>query len=208
MELLASGAEAEVYRGEYLGKPAVIKIRPEKRYRHPSLDRLLRIRRTRIEASILIKAKRMGVPCPAVLDVWGDTIVMEEVRGTTLASVLEGGESPVGVDELGRVVAKLHAAGIVHNDLTPLNVIFGEGERVCLIDFGLARYSRSVEDRAVDLHVFEQSVTGLAPSAAPEVISTFFSSYSREAPDAASVLSRVEDIRRRGRYKRGQAKRG
>ncbi|MFB6177565.1 MAG: serine/threonine protein kinase, partial [Halobaculum sp.] len=71
--------------------------------------------------------------------------------------------------------ARLHAAGIVHGDPTTRNVRVGagsatdtaEGEtpKTFLIDFGLGYYTDHVEDLAMDLHVFEQSLRGTARDA-------------------------------------------
>ncbi|MFF8098735.1 serine/threonine-protein kinase [Streptomyces sp. NPDC016640] len=89
---------------------------------------------------------------PAVVDVhdvavvdgqpW---IVMELVRGRSLGAVLqeEGTLSAreaarVGLEVLGALEAA-HAAGILHRDVKPDNVLLGRYDRVVLTDFGIAR---------------------------------------------------------------------
>jgi hypothetical protein len=71
-------------------------------------------------------------------------VAMELVEGATLASWL--GATPRTVDEIvaqflaaGQGLAAAHAAGFVHRDFKPANVLVGDDGRVCVTDFGLAR---------------------------------------------------------------------
>jgi eukaryotic-like serine/threonine-protein kinase len=74
--------------------------------------------------------------------------LMELYRGRTLGAVVrEDGPMPIGraLEVTDRILAGLeavHAAGIVHRDLTPENVLLTEGPsgepRVLLLDFGFA----------------------------------------------------------------------
>ncbi|QKG22514.1 WD40 repeat, subgroup [Actinomadura verrucosospora] len=70
-------------------------------------------------------------------------IVMELVRGRSLADVIAGG-GPLGEAEAARIGARIaealavaHRAGVVHRDIKPANILL-EGERVVVSDFGLA----------------------------------------------------------------------
>lgn len=71
-------------------------------------------------------------------------IVMELVRGPSLADVIdsEGPLPPTRVAQIGaRVLAALrvaHAAGVLHRDVKPANVLIGDNGRVVLTDFGIA----------------------------------------------------------------------
>ncbi|MFI8088097.1 serine/threonine-protein kinase [Streptomyces sp. NPDC086080] len=72
-------------------------------------------------------------------------IVMELVQGRSLGAVLqeEGTLSAreaarVGLEVLGALEAA-HAAGILHRDVKPDNVLLGRHDRVVLTDFGIAR---------------------------------------------------------------------
>ncbi|MEJ8654514.1 serine/threonine-protein kinase [Streptomyces sp. MS1.AVA.3] len=71
-------------------------------------------------------------------------IVMEYVPSPTLSELLKGGGT-IGPEEAARIgldmVAALraaHAAGVLHRDVKPGNVLLGVGERVVLTDFGIA----------------------------------------------------------------------
>lgn len=72
-------------------------------------------------------------------------LVMEYVEGTTLASVLEGEDQRRGLDvdriarELLGALAYIHAAGIVHRDVKPANVMIDRAGSVKLTDFGIAQ---------------------------------------------------------------------
>ncbi|SFF35550.1 Serine/threonine protein kinase, partial [Nannocystis exedens] len=71
-------------------------------------------------------------------------VVMEFVRGTTLREWLHERPRALGevvemVSQAGRGLAAAHAAGIIHRDFKPENVLVGEDGRARVVDFGLAR---------------------------------------------------------------------
>ncbi len=201
-DLVFIGAEAEVRRGRYMDLPTIQKCRLPKAYRRPELDARIRRERTRQEAQLLIEAGSAGIPTPRLLDVHlgQSTLQLEPIEGDQLRIVLERGP-PETLDlcrAFGKLVGRLHVAGIVHGDLTTSNVIRRADELV-LIDFGLAQRSQELEDRGVDLHLVERTFESSHPGR-PELLAAFRDGYAAELPEAAAVFGRMDDIKARGRY--------
>jgi Kae1-associated kinase Bud32 len=201
VELIKKGAEAELYAIMYNGRPAVLKRRIPKRYRVPELDQHIRKTRTRREARLLERARRAGVHTPEVLHVDDKNmeIIMGRVEGTRLKEfLLSGGDYHI-MRDVGHLVATLHCAGIIHGDLTTSNIILSNGE-IYFIDFGLGAFSKSVEDRAVDLVCFEKSFLATHSDIFDAAWHEFLRGYEDSCPDAPSVFRRVETVKRRARY--------
>jgi Kae1-associated kinase Bud32 len=70
---------------------------------------------------------------------------------------------------VGKTIGKVHAADIVHGDLTTSNLMVspsvdgGLTPRVHLIDFGLGMTRPAIEDKAVDLYVLERALISTHP---------------------------------------------
>ena len=153
--------------------PSALKIRPSKPYRHPSLDKALTKHRILVEARLLQRLKRSGVPVPALyfLNEYEGSITMEWIEGPSIREWLEIHTAEVElVTEVMRLVGKsvgeLHASGVVHGDLTTSNLVLRETNgslEVVLIDFGLGSVSNSDEDMAVDLYVLERAFASTHP---------------------------------------------
>jgi eukaryotic-like serine/threonine-protein kinase len=85
-------------------------------------------------------------------------VAMEFVDGQTLSAWLEAAQrSWADVRSIfvaiGRALAAAHAAGLVHRDFKPDNVMIGSDERVVVLDFGLAKaVADEVRDRSPEPH--------------------------------------------------------
>lgn len=97
-------------------------------------------------------------------------VVLELIDGPTLASVLasRGPLSEADLRDLAAVVADalafVHAAGVVHRDVTPSNILCGSDGRARLADFGIARLLDTSRVTAV------ASTIGTAAYMAPEQV--------------------------------------
>ena len=121
---------------------------------------------------------------------------------------------------MGRAVGKLHAAGVVHGDLTTSNMMLRPAKtpqqnsqsseeqgitgiadaEIVLIDFGLATQAVQEEDRAVDLYVLERAFGSTHPKE-EGLFGLVLEAYGSSYKGAKSTLRRLEDVRMRGRKK-------
>ena len=243
-QLITQGAEAHLYKTVYLSPalPCALKHRPPKPYRHPTLDTRLTRHRLLSEGRALARCRRAGVRVPAVyaLDADAGWIMLEWVEGGSIRQGLDGwmamseeagdgnrdgGEGHRGgvrrmMAAVGELVGRMHAAGVVHGDLTTSNLMLrprgqkpegsqeagdagaqtgtGVDGEVVLIDFGLATQSVQDEDRAVDLYVLERAF-GSTHSRAERLFEEVLAAYGQSFKGARVVLRRLEDVRMRGR---------
>lgn len=187
------GAEAVViFRDGNVEKHRVPKL-----YRVPALDTRLIAERTRAEARLIAAARKGGVPTPVMSDITADTIVMEEIKGKLLTEDL----NEEGAYKSGQIIGKLHAAGIIHGDLTTSNIILRENDLMCvLIDFGLAQVSSEIEQRGADIHVLFQTLESTAPARADQLKAAIVAGYAETFDEAEKVIIREHEIELRGRY--------
>ncbi len=151
LAVVGSGAMGCVYRAEHvrLGREVALKVLHDHHARrHEAALRLFQ------EARAASQIRH-----PNIVDVidWleGDPvcIVMEYLRGPSLGGLLASlGRLPVerALDLAAQIAEALdaaHTAGVVHRDLKPENVIVLPGDRVKLLDFGVAKLTA---DRAAD----------------------------------------------------------
>ncbi len=208
MELISKGAEADILLKESRGRKVVIKKRVPKRYRVRKLDVMLRKSRNRHEIKLMEKAMQAGVTVPKIVGKSTFFFEMEYVEGKKLKDVLNENNCERYAKELGRMVAGLHNAGIIHGDITTSNVIVEEkSKELVLIDFGLGFFSTSAEDMATDIHVLEETTYATHPDLAARFMSAFFENYFEvlESRKKEEVKKRLEMIRKRGRYVRKRA---
>src|SRR5262249_38146209 len=143
LERLGAGGMGVVYSAydpELDRSVAVKLLRPDASVRADGRTRLLR------EAQAMAElAHPNGVPVHDV-GAFGDQVfvAMELVRGRTLRDWLAAArrrwrEVLDVMVQAGRGLAAAHAAGLVHRDFKPENVLIGADGRARVVDFGLAR---------------------------------------------------------------------
>jgi TP53 regulating kinase-like protein len=111
-------AESNVYACDFYGRAAVMKERPVKAYRHPTLDQKIREQRTGREARALAKCKRIGVPAPDVYAVDREkcVIIMERLNGVTVRDFINACPMPPGIAEATAAAANAVPASAVTED--------------------------------------------------------------------------------------------
>jgi serine/threonine-protein kinase len=175
LERISAGQVSFVYRGVHaqLGKPVAVKVL------HPQF-----VHDTRVRERFLREGRAVArIRHPHVVDV-SDVgsqdgvpyIVMEFLEGESLESLLRR-KGALAVREAADLIIPVidalratHAAGVVHRDLRPANVLLVsagvEEMRPTLVDFGLARVVDAVEGEALTQ---VSSVIGEPAYMAPEV---------------------------------------
>lgn len=205
-KLIYRGAEAEIYLQDWYGSLAVRKSRIPKPYRVPELDSTIRRTRTLHETNLMHEARKIGIPVPVVLhlDLESSSFIMEYVKGATLREELYVVTPEIRrrrCTELGRLVALMHEAGLVHGDLTISNVL-SDGGKLFLIDFGLGGFSTELEDRGVDLLLLNRAMKSTHVEFHEEIFGAFLRGYLTIVGKKrhAEVLNKMRQIERRGRY--------
>src|SRR4051794_1981025 len=142
--MIGRGGMGVVYRGidQRLGRPVAIKLIAAEY----ATDEAVR-RRFEREARLMAAIDHPNViPVYAAGEEDGHLyLVMRYVPGTDLHAMLrrEGRLEPARaaaiVAQIGEALDAAHAAGLVHRDVKPANVLIANGDHVYLSDFGITR---------------------------------------------------------------------
>ncbi|XP_013886198.1 EKC/KEOPS complex subunit TP53RK [Austrofundulus limnaeus] len=214
-ELVKQGAEARLYRTQFLGKPTIVKERFPKRYRHPDLDEKLTHRRTVQEVRSILRCRRAGISTPVVyfVDYSCHCVFLEEVldsvtvRDHITTSQQSGSckeeELQRLAQHIGQILAKMHDEDVIHGDLTTSNMLLRRGPEdtqpdLVLIDFGLSYISALPEDKGVDLFVLEKAFLSTHPNT-ELLFDKLLKSYSTSSKRSAAVITKLDEVRLRGR---------
>ncbi len=199
------GAEARLDSSVWMGREVVFKQRVVKGYRHPTLDKSLQTFRIKNEVRLMLDARSAGIAVPIIysIDLAQNRIVMEEIKGARVKDALEElpkEEAEEVARKVGEIAGRLHAADIVHGDLTTSNMLL-EGDRLVTIDFSLGSKTSELEDKGVDMHLLEEAFHS-AHYRRIELFELVKDSYVRTYPKGGDVLKKVKEIEKRGRYTR------
>ncbi|XP_077282924.1 TP53 regulating kinase [Arctopsyche grandis] len=147
-QLMKQGAEAKLYSGVYLEKPAIVKERFSKAYRHSILDSTITKERTKSEAKALLKSQLCDIRTPTLyfVDYQNGRIYMEHVlNSVTVKEYIvdinnktdENNEDDGYMtllkrltDKIGTVLAMMHRNNIIHGDLTTSNMLLAKPEEL------------------------------------------------------------------------------
>ena len=199
-KIIQRGAEAVLYLAVD-GK--LVKERVRKGYRIPELDEAIRKQRSKLEVRLLDKARRSGVTAPSAGLTNKYIIRMDYIDGEKLKDALNGmgrADQDRMARKIGSAVAALHASDIIHGDLTTSNMMLKDGQ-IFLIDFGLGKVSHKVEDKATDLFLLFEALRSTHSGISARVWKNIINTYVQEYSNAREVMSRLDMISRRRRYK-------
>ncbi len=179
-EQIGQGAFGAIYRGlqPTVGRDVAIKV-----VRAELADRPEFIERFDVEAQVVARLEHPHIV--PIFDYWrepgGAYLVMRYLRGGSAADrLVRTGPLSVSaasavIEQVGSALAIAHAAGVVHRDVKPANVLFDELDNAYLTDFGIA----SIDDGAAvgldlrsagsPLYVSPEQIQGRAVTAAADV---------------------------------------
>jgi serine/threonine-protein kinase len=172
LEKVAAGGMGVVYRArdEQLDRDVAVKVLPPGALRDDTARRHFRK-----EALALAKLNHPNIETVYEFGTQDgmDFLVMEYVPGKTLADRLTGGTLPEKeVVALGMQIAaaleEAHERGIVHRDLKPANIALTEKGRAKILDFGLAKLLRPVEEGSTETLTDSHAAAGTLPYMPPE----------------------------------------
>lgn len=163
--LLGRGGMAEVHRGEDLGSGEQVAVKVLRGVDAEGARRLAG------EKRVLSRLRHPGLVGLRDSGTWlgNPFLVLDLVEGCDLAGLLRQGA--LGVDAASRLLlpvaeglAHAHAAGVVHRDVKPANVLVDASGRGRLADFGIARVA------GMTRHTATGRVVGTAVYLAPEQV--------------------------------------
>lgn len=212
--VLKQGAEAKLYVSDFNSQKCLVKERFKKTYRLPEIDKQLSGERMKAESKAISRCQAAGILVPKIyhMNLNDRKIYMEYFERAITAKQFindlgsNGGDRLNAIGEtIGRIVGEMHANNIIHGDLTTSNVLLNPKDDdfhdydTIFIDFGLAHYGHSTEDKGVDLYVLERALLS-THSFVPEFFEVILKAYKvHNTKGAVDVISKFEDVRARGR---------
>ncbi|HXY24181.1 MAG TPA: protein kinase [Candidatus Acidoferrum sp.] len=172
LEKVAAGGMGVVYRAhdEQLDREVAVKVLPS-----GTLSDGTARRHFRKEAMALARLNHPNIE--TVYDFGTqdglDFLVMEYIPGKTLADRLAGGTLPekdiisLGI-QIASALEEAHERGIVHRDLKPANIAITAKGFAKILDFGLAKLLRPVEEGTTEAITDSQAAAGTLPYMPPE----------------------------------------
>ena len=201
--MISQGAEGRVFAVQFLNRPAIVKQRFKKTYRHPVLDAKITRSRLTSEARAIVRARKLGVTTPTIyhVDTQQNAIYMERVQGRPLKELIREGMTEEDMrrvgEDVGRHVAAMHDGGLIHGDLTTSNILVREDDgRVVIIDFGLAHNSIIAEDKGGSVRV---GASGDGDGGGGEALRGVMSAYKTSSSQWSASFNKFAEVRMRGR---------
>jgi len=167
---IGAGGMGEVYRARdsRLGRDVALKILPAEVAQDP-------VRRARFEQEARAVAALNHPNIVAVYDVGEGYFVSELVDGKSLRGAKFSQRKTLDIAaQVASGLAAAHAAGIVHRDVKPANILVTRDGRAKILDFGLARIRStkavSALDQTVTAHTEPGTFIGTVSYMSPEQV--------------------------------------
>jgi TP53 regulating kinase-like protein len=204
MKLIKQGAEAKLFLSTKDGQKILVKDRIKKNYRIPQIDEKIRKSRTSKESNLLSESRRYGIPTPRIFDIdkKNHKIIMEYIEGGRIKELLNKSDKKTIERlcfEIGKLIGKLHSAGIIHGDLTTSNMILRD-KKIFFIDFGLGFFSKKIEDQGTDLRLLHEALKSTHYGILNVSWENVIKGYREGHLKANLVLNKVSEIEKRVRY--------
>jgi TolA-binding protein len=171
LETMAAGSMGAVYKAERVPVGKIVAIK----FLHASYKNDSEFQ-ARFDRETRVMSKLAHPNCVTVLDfgVWNNMpyLVMEYVDGTTLRTRMDQGPMTVSealsfARQIASGLAHAHEQGIIHRDIKPANMMItadiGSGERIRILDFGLARLRGNVGRDATQTNLVVGTPNYMAP---------------------------------------------
>jgi serine/threonine protein kinase len=179
---VGEGGYATVYRASQkaVGRPVAVKVmKPDGPGSEESSERRAdRVERFRREARVLA---RLQSPATVTLHDFGETrghfyMVLEFVDGVPLTALhgeqLAPGRVVAILEQALESLGEAHDHGIVHRDVKPDNLMLyqhrGHRERLKILDFGIAKVLRALDEQTLRQITGESTLVGTPRYVAPE----------------------------------------
>lgn len=209
-EILAKGAESDIYSSMWINSESIKKIRFPKKYRIKEIDEKIRKLRTKKEAKLLHDVKKTGIKSPILFDIdlTDNIIEMEKIKGKQLKNFISSLDNNDKKDislAIGKNIGLMHQFDIIHGDITSSNILVNENQEIFFIDFGLGKYSNLLEDKCVDLIVLKKSLQTTDYKTTKKIFDSVLEGYinsysSSEHINKDKILNKIAEIEKRGRY--------
>jgi tRNA A-37 threonylcarbamoyl transferase component Bud32 len=138
------GTVARAYDLELGVEVALKRTRLGDIYDNSTRERLLRASQTEVAAASRVEHPGVARVLGLLIELHGDAYLIQEfIEGPTLRTLMATPiERPRALEILSRIafaLAAIHAAGVVHRDVKPENIVLRTGDAPVLVDFGIAQ---------------------------------------------------------------------
>lgn len=130
---------SRIYLQEEDGKQVIVKVLNSE---HPSPEKIVQFNNEyELTCDIESTGIRRAIKKGKIDNLYA--LYLEYEAGKTLSEYIQKKDQPISEKiaiaiEISRSLAEVHRLGIIHKDITPMNIVVGEDGKITLIDFGIS----------------------------------------------------------------------